>query len=126
MTASMIGCPSCAGVLAEVSHPHSSYVSLECTLGHTFSLESALHAKEKQMEQALWTAVVVANHLDMVTTKLLGQPDSDSFTHRRQELERRRAQARDHAVRLRAMMEEAVRPDMSPDQTGPRELGSIS
>ena len=119
MTPSMIGCPLCAGVLAQVSHPDSSYRSLECTVGHTFSLESALEAKEEQMEQALWSAVVLANHIEMVITKLLEEPEGESFTRRRQELERRLAQAKNHAGRLRAVIEETSRPDMSADPTGP-------
>lgn len=118
MTASMIGCPLCAGVLAEVSSPDSSYITLACTVGHTFSLESVLEAKEEQMEQALWTAVVVAYHIDMVTTKLLEQPASPTFQYRQDELARRRAQVQAHVQHLRRLVEETSRPDLSPERRG--------
>jgi two-component system chemotaxis response regulator CheB len=110
--ATMIGCPACAGVLAEKPLPESQKAYFECTVGHKFSHESLLEAKEEQTEQALWSALVLLAHLDMVATRLIDQLESPAFERRKAELLRRREQVRRQATQLRAMVEETVRPNL--------------
>jgi hypothetical protein len=54
-----LGCPDCRGVLAVQELGDKGHLSFECRIGHTFSSESLIAAKEEQLDTALWTVVEV-------------------------------------------------------------------
>lgn len=112
---SMVGCPACAGVLAQRRDPGDDRMRLECTVGHRFSFESVLEAKEEQVEQAFWSAIVLLAHLDLILSHLLAQPEPSPFQQRLENLTMRRDQVREQAMRLRYMVEQTVRPDLGAD-----------
>jgi two-component system chemotaxis response regulator CheB len=53
-----LGCPDCRGVLA-VEVLANGQLSFTCRIGHAFSAESLMTAKEDELETALWTAVEI-------------------------------------------------------------------
>ena len=106
----MIGCPACAGVLALVHEDTSG--CLVCSVGHRFSLDSLLEAKEDELERTMWSSLALLTHVDMVIQKLLEQPGSAERS-RQESLHTRIAQTRLHAQQLRAMIEESRRPNLS-------------
>jgi two-component system chemotaxis response regulator CheB len=108
--ATMISCPACAGVLAQVREDSSD--RFVCSVGHRFSYESLLEAKEDELETTMWSSMALLAHLDMVIQKLLEQPDGEQ-QGRRESLQARISQARLHAKQLRAMIEETRRPNLS-------------
>jgi two-component system chemotaxis response regulator CheB len=108
--ATMIGCPACAGVLALVRED-SSY-RFVCSVGHRFSYESLLEAKEDELETTLWSSVALLAHLDMVIQKLL-EPQEVGEQGRSETLRTRISQARQHSDQLRMMIEETRRPNLS-------------
>jgi two-component system chemotaxis response regulator CheB len=52
-----LGCPDCPGVLRVREEGKGGYLRLTCRVGHTFSSESFLEAKENAVEAALWSAI---------------------------------------------------------------------
>lgn len=108
--ATMISCPACAGVLARVREDSSD--RFVCSVGHRFSYESLLEAKEDELETTMWSSMALLAHLDMVIQKLLEQSNGDQ-QGRRESLQARISQARLHAEQLRAMVEETRRPNLS-------------
>jgi len=107
----MIGCPACAGVLALVQDD-SANCRLICSVGHRFSVESLLEAKEEELEKTMWSSIALLAHVDMVIQKLLQQPGGTD-QNRREALKKRIDQARLHARQLRDMIEEIRRPNLS-------------
>ncbi|MGD9725885.1 MAG: hypothetical protein AB7V39_05770 [Nitrospiraceae bacterium] len=112
LDATMIGCPACAGVLAMGKDQGSVRPHLMCSVGHRFSLDSLLEAKEEELEKAMWSAMSLFAHLDMIIQKLLEQPGTDNGKLR-EALEKRMAQGRREAAQLRAMVEHTERPNLS-------------
>ncbi len=112
---SMLGCPACAGVLAQRRDPGDDRMRRECTVGHRFSFESLLEAKEEQLEQAFWSAIVLLAHVDLIISHLRAQSEPPAFHQRLQQMNKRRDQVREQAMRVRRMLEETVRPDLGAD-----------
>ncbi|WP_447598191.1 hypothetical protein [Nitrospira sp. Nam80] len=112
LDATMIGCPACAGVLAIGKDQGSLRPHLMCSVGHRFSFDSLLEAKEEELEKAMWSVVALFAHLDMVIQKLLEQPGQDNDKVH-EALQKRAAQGRRQAAQLRAMVEETERPNLS-------------
>jgi two-component system chemotaxis response regulator CheB len=108
----MIGCPACKGVLA-LAEDTSSKPHLVCSVGHRFSLESLLEAKEEDLEKSLWSAIALLAHLDMVIRMLLEQPEAQQRNALTEALHKRLAQARLHAEELRTIIEDSERPNLS-------------
>lgn len=52
-----LGCPDCRGVLAVEELGDRGHLAFACRIGHTFSSESLLAAKEEQLDTALWSVV---------------------------------------------------------------------
>ena len=111
LSATMIGCPACAGVLA-LAEEASSKPHLMCSIGHRFSLESLLEAKEDEVEKSLWSAVALLSSLDMVIRRLLEHREKEHRGVFNEALQKRLAQARLHAEQLRAMVEDSERPNL--------------
>jgi len=112
LDATMIGCPACAGVLAMGWDQGSVRPHLTCSVGHKFSLDSLLEAKEEELEKAMWSAIALFAHLDMIIRKLLEQPGQDN-RKLHEALQKRAAHGRRQAAQLRAMVEETERPNLS-------------
>ena len=75
-TVSQVGCPDCAGVLKltrDGRHGHHRY---KCYVGHRFSTQSLLKAKEAQLENALWSTLVLLAHIEMVCSNLIRERQS--------------------------------------------------
>jgi two-component system chemotaxis response regulator CheB len=92
-TPTTIGCPDCSGVLnaaEEGTGHHRRYV---CQVGHSFSLHSLLEAKENQLEETLWSAVSLLQHVEMICGELKAHPHTQDL---RQQLDRRIQQVRAH------------------------------
>jgi two-component system chemotaxis response regulator CheB len=109
----LLSCPACAGVLAVRRNGDSFHCHLECSVGHKFSFESLLEAKEDELEKAMWSAVTLLANLDMIMQKLEEREETGHGGSARPGLTSRMAQARLHAQQLRAMIEEIERPDLS-------------
>jgi hypothetical protein len=58
-----IGCSDCRGVLAVREEGSQGHLAFTCRVGHAFSGESLLKAKEEQLEDGLWSAVEVYEEL---------------------------------------------------------------
>lgn len=63
-------CPDCVGVL-RVEMCDGGRKGYVCQVGHRFSTRSLLIAKEKELEQALWSAAVLLLHTLNVHKELL-------------------------------------------------------
>ncbi len=63
-------CPDCIGVLRTdtIEGAHRGYV---CQVGHRFSPNSLLHAKEREFERAVWSAAVLLLHILSANQTLL-------------------------------------------------------
>ncbi|MEX5218861.1 MAG: hypothetical protein NW701_13610 [Nitrospira sp.] len=112
LDATMIGCPACAGVLAMGKDQGSVRPHLMCSVGHRFSFDSLLEAKEEELEKAMWSAMSLFAHLDMIIRKLSEQLGQDNGKLH-EALEKRASQGRRHAAQLRAMIEDTERPNLS-------------
>jgi two-component system, chemotaxis family, protein-glutamate methylesterase/glutaminase len=112
LRATMIGCPACAGVLGLAQQNGVVRPHLMCSVGHKFSLESLLEAKEEELEKAMWSVIAVLAHVDMITKKLMEQPGPGNGKLM-EALYKRMTQGRRQASQLRAMLEETERPDLS-------------
>ena len=73
-----LGCPDCPGVLQVRVEGHRRHLHFECRIGHSFSLEELLAAKEAQIEEALWGAVVTLEEM----ASLIGDLDRQGFLGR--------------------------------------------
>lgn len=98
------GCPDCSGVLTVREEGHLGLLVFRCTVGHSFSSESLISAKEEQLENALWTVVELFQEIDHLCGNLAvrakdGAPNaqSDAYNHRAE-------RAREHAERLRQII----------------------
>jgi two-component system chemotaxis response regulator CheB len=77
LTPTVIGCPDCSGVLRVTGEGPQEHLHYTCVVGHSFSLNSLLEAKEDQVEQALWSIVSLLQHVGMICTELKKQSDSE-------------------------------------------------
>ena len=100
-----ISCPDCAGVL-EVAREGRGTFQFVCRVKHTFSVEDLLTGKEEKIESDLWAAIRVFEELIALLE------DLDRHAARRGEPEivgshaGRIGRAREHAQRLRDVVEE--------------------
>jgi two-component system chemotaxis response regulator CheB len=61
-----LGCPDCSGVLAVSEMGRGGLFFFECRVGHTFSGESLIHAKEDRVEEHLWSAIETFDELSLL------------------------------------------------------------
>jgi len=103
-TVSQVGCPDCAGVLKltrDGRHGHHRY---KCYVGHRFSTQSLLKAKEAQLEIALWSTLVLLAHIEMVCSNLIRERQSARASHTKP-LQLRIREARVHEHKIRTVIE---------------------
>jgi hypothetical protein len=106
-----IGCPGCSGVLSEVDSGRRDHVSYVCMVGHSYSLVDLVEAKEQQLEYGLWSLLSLLDHLDIVYNRLLAQIDHGEQIPRKS-IQARLQQVREHARRLRELVEQDEPPDL--------------
>ena len=115
-----IGCPDCAGVLSQFRAADGPHLRFVCKVGHAYSLSSLVQAKEAQLEQALWSAASLFQHVEMLDDLLLTHIDRHGLAIRRDGLALRLKQVRDQAARVRAVIEETAAPDLEQEDDGSR------
>lgn len=75
-----LGCPECPGVLEARSDGHKGFLSFVCRIGHAYSPQSLVDAKEEALEDAFWSVAVRLDELASVYAdfaprmEALGQP----------------------------------------------------
>lgn len=110
-----LGCPDCSGVLA--FRRLSGQLSFTCTVGHAFSGESLIDAKEEQLEHTLWDAVETYLELVVIHRELASQARQEGTEVLASQREARAARAEEFVERLRGILAtDAVAP-----QEGARE-----
>jgi CheY-like chemotaxis protein len=70
-----IGCPDCSGVLSAREEGDTGLLVFRCTVGHTFSNESLIAAKEEQLESALWAAVELFREVALICGELAARAE---------------------------------------------------
>ena len=95
-------CPECGGVLWE--HHDSRVMEAICRIGHRYSLESLLEAKESALEGAMWAGVrALEEHVSLLRRLAAGHPPQDGGPHERFT---ERAEEGEHQVAmLRSLLE---------------------
>ena len=100
-----IGCSECTGVLYVSPVGERGWLSFRCRVGHAFSADSLLAAKEEQLEDSLWASIETLEELiqlyGVLGVREQGKPDSP----RRAALAQRLALAQIHLRRLRDLIE---------------------
>jgi two-component system chemotaxis response regulator CheB len=110
-----LGCPDCSGVLS--FRRVSGQLSLTCTVGHAFSGESLVDAKEEGLEHMLWGAVETYLELIVIHRELASQARAEGTEVLAGEREARVARAEEYLEQLRGISaNDAVAP-----QEGARE-----
>ena len=104
----LIGCPACAGVLS-VRH-ESPHLRFECSIGHAFSIQSLLQAKEEQLETCLWSVISLLEHVDMLCG-IVEQIDGGAVAAQKEGLARRARQVETQLHQIRRLIEDTETPD---------------
>ena len=94
-----LGCPDCSGVLA-FRRP-SGQLSFACSVGHAFSGDSLVDAKEEEVEHALWRAVETYLELIVIHRELASQARAEGTDALATEREARAARAEEFVERVR-------------------------
>lgn len=100
-----LGCAECRGVLCVAEVGKGGLLIFRCRVGHTFSLDSLLEAKEEQLEEALWTTLEVFEELVQLYGEAARRGKTRGERTRSAELERRRARAQNHRRALKRLIE---------------------
>lgn len=106
-------CPDCAGNI--VVHVQQRHVTFRCRVGHAFSSGELLGAKETVLERRMWSAIFAYEELTSLLAGLETHGLLDEFDL--EACRRRAAVAREHAVRLRSLLQ-ADRSLALPNGTG--------
>jgi two-component system, chemotaxis family, protein-glutamate methylesterase/glutaminase len=100
-----LSCPSCPGVLAvRVEEAGDSFLHFRCRIGHTFSTEELLTAKERGFEDHLWNATTALDELAHLISDLLSDPPSELAVATN--LGARRERARQQIASIRQLIEQ--------------------
>lgn len=110
--ATLISCPGCAGVISIVPEDGVSHLHLVCCVGHSYSLQTLMQAKEDDLEKLLWSAAALLEHVEMINGLMLKEIDKLHLRIDKQGLEKRIEQARSQGQRIRQMIEESETPDL--------------
>jgi two-component system, chemotaxis family, protein-glutamate methylesterase/glutaminase len=105
-----MGCPDCTGVLAY--RGFDGHLAFACSIGHRFSAESLVEAKEEQLEGALWNVVELYGELILVHRELAGRARAEGQKTLARGRERRAARAEGLRARLKNVLaRDAVAPE---------------
>lgn len=111
-TPTLISCPGCIGVLSLVKVEDTGHLEMTCTVGHKFSLQSLLAAKEEELERGLWSVVALLEHVEMVNRFMLNQLDQAAAPAIQDRLKARIARIQVHKHQIRQIIEESEPPDL--------------
>ena len=84
----LLTCPDCWGVLSVRTEGGAGHLYFRCRIGHGFSIESLVAAKEQQLEDRLWAVILgfyeLTELIEEFETPLLRLArDGDGLTARR-------------------------------------------
>ena len=112
-----IGCPDCRGVLA-VEERSSGQLAFFCRVGHAYSGQSLVVAKEDQLENALWSAVETYEEVAMLGREMAQRLRRAGTRAGRSTHEERARRATRNAATLRGLIGRD-RPALLRDDGGP-------
>jgi len=118
----LIACPACAGVLS--MHRDSAHLKFCCSIGHGFSIHSLLQAKEDDVEECLWSAVSLLEHVDMIGRLFVGEIEGSGLPVPKDGLIKRMEQVQDQMRQMRRIIEETITPDLEQEYGDPDETPS--
>jgi two-component system chemotaxis response regulator CheB len=120
---SELACPACGGVLNEVHDGH--ILRFRCRVGHAYGLASLGAEQQDQLEAALWAAMRALEEQASLHDRLAKRSRDQGHPRSASQFERRGSAAREHAKRVREVLNRAERfvPDDVParDPAGPRD-----
>lgn len=102
-----MGCPDCRGVLSVNSEGDGGFLIFTCRIGHSFSSESLVAAKEEQLETALWTSVELYEEIELLHRELLRHAEATGQKERAVAC----AERADRAARLASDIRELIARD---------------
>lgn len=111
MNPTLLGCPDCSGVLSVEKEGAEGHLRYTCHVGHRFSLNSLVEAKENQLEEAFWSVVSLLQHIGMICTEVKNHSDSTDLRSRTQA---RIKQVQEHEKAIRVLIEETDPPILEP------------
>lgn len=118
--ATLISCPGCTGVLSVIEERDGAHLRFVCSVGHSYSLQTLLQAKEDDVERAFWSVAAFLEHIRMITGIFTQYVDRQGLPIDKQGLENRRRQAEIHGRQIRHMIDETEVTDMEPHLTDER------
>lgn len=83
-----VSCPDCFGVLRFEREGSRGHLMYRCQVDHSYSIGSLLHAKEDQLERALWSATLLLKQTSYVYEDLLSEMKSAGGAERKRVLQR--------------------------------------
>jgi two-component system chemotaxis response regulator CheB len=98
-----VSCPDCCGSLSVQPEGKRSDLVFECRVGHTYSMQELLIAKEERLHAQLWVAYTALEELAAFVDDLAGRAAEDD---RRRRYRERSEAAKTQAVRLRRLIED--------------------
>jgi hypothetical protein len=98
-----VTCPDCSGALT-VSAEGRQFVHFACRVGHVYSVKDVLAAKEEQLENRVWSAVVACEEVAGLLEVFQGGPEGPFAERIRQ--------ARDDAETLRRLLDRGMSLDL--------------
>jgi two-component system, chemotaxis family, protein-glutamate methylesterase/glutaminase len=104
-----IGCPDCAGVLTVTGETPENR-GFVCQIGHSYSLNSAIEAKEHQLERYLWSTVVLLRHAELLYNEAVARAQQAGQSRRTEQAERRRSEVRRQASIVRQLITQGQLP----------------
>ena len=118
--ATLISCPGCTAVLSVIEERDGAHLRFVCSVGHSYSLQTLLQAKEDDVERAFWSAAAFLEHIQMITGLFFSYIERQGLPIDKQGLENRRRQAETHGRQIRHMIDETEVTDMEPHLTDER------
>jgi len=110
-----VSCPDCCGSLGVETEGKRADLVFECRVGHRYSMEELLVAKEERLHERLWTVYTALTELVALLGDLAARELRED-DHRR--YAERSEVARSQATRLRRLIEDnrplALRSEGSP------------
>ena len=99
-----LSCPDCFGVLRFEREGSRSHLLYRCQVDHRYSIGSLLHAKEDQLERALWSASLLLKQTSYVYEDLLSEMRGAGGAERKRVLQRMK-EVKKQRVAIQAMIE---------------------
>lgn len=100
-----LGCPDCSGVLAVSELGGHGYLRFACQVGHVFSAQALLEAKEVELEDSLWCAAETSQELSRLCKVLAARAASEQLMEQAATLTKRSEAAQRCLLQVRALIE---------------------